>query len=156
MPGNRISKQPAKRRYNLRSSKRVGVKNDSSGPRDADSQVSNTNKEANGHKSTGEPSQASGTPVVSQASGTEIASQAGGTGMLTEAGDFEETPLSAEISRHLIAGGHILPVTDEEMEQAGFGDLTAEFREAAKNSWFLSAFVKAWDSRDWNGNPRQN
>ena len=36
-------------------------------------------------------------------------------------------------------------VTDEEMEQAGFGDLTAEFRAKAQNSGFLSAFVKSWD-----------
>jgi len=175
MPDNPISQQSAQSRYNLRNSKRAGVKNDNSAQPDVDRQYLNTNKEANDHESTGEPSQpggtrdpsqpnstgelsqASGTPMISQASGTGIPSQAGSTGIASQAGDSVGIPLSAEISRGLIARGMLnnqpTPeplVTDEEMEQAGFGDLSPEFRARAQNSWFLSAFVKGWDSVGWN------
>ena len=47
-----------------------------------------------------------------------------------------------------------VPVTNEEMEQAGLGDLSAEFRAYAQNSWFTRAFVKSWDSV-WNDEVRQ-
>ena len=44
MPDNGISQQPAQGRYNLRSSKRAGVKNDTSGQSDTDRQFLNINK----------------------------------------------------------------------------------------------------------------
>jgi hypothetical protein len=158
MPDNSISQQPAQSHYNLRSTKRAGVKNDNPSQSDADRQFLNTNKESNSHESTGEPSQASSTQVVSQTGGNGISSQAGGTGIVSQSGDSVGTPLSAEISRGLIAQGilnskptPIIHSTDEEMEQAGLGDLSAEFRAYAQNNWFTRAFVKGWD-----GKPRQD
>jgi hypothetical protein len=106
-------------------------------------------------------SQANGTKIASQTGGTGISSQTGGTGIATQAGDSVGIPLSAEVSRGLIARGMFNnqpvpdpPVTDEEMEQAGFGDWTPEFKAAAENSWFARAFMKSWDGMDWNGEPR--
>ena len=163
MPDNGISQQSTQDRYNLRSSKRAGVKNDNSGQSDTDRQFLNSNKEANGHESAGEPSRPSGTGEPSQASGTRVVSQASGTGIASQGGDSVGIPLSAEISRALIAQGMLNnqpppddSVTNEEMEQAGLGDLSAEFRADAQNSWFMSAFVKGWDSVGWNGERRQD
>ena len=152
MPDNGISQQPAQGRYNLRNSKRAGVKKNNSGQSDADR-----------HESTGEPSRPSATGEPSQASGTGLALQAGSTGIASQAGDSVGIQLSAEISRGLIARGMLnnqptsyAPVTDEEMEQAGLGDLSAEFRAYAQNSWFMSAFVKSWDRVGWNGERRED
>ena len=61
-----------------------------------------------------------------------MVSQASGTGIASQAGDSVGIPLSAEISRALIAQGMLNnqpppddSVTNEEMEQAGLGDLSA-------------------------------
>ena len=204
MPDNGISQQPAQGRYNLRNSKRAGVKKNNSGQSDADrhestgepsrpggtrepsrpsrtgkpSQTSGTRvvsrpggrRRPSRPSRTGKPSQATGTREVSQASGTGIASQAGNTGTASQAGDTGitsqagdtgiawlagdsvGTPLSAEICRGLIARGIFsnqrppeVRITKKGLEEAGFGNLSAEFRANAQNSGFLSAFVKSWD-----------
>jgi hypothetical protein len=181
MPRKNISQPHIQTRYNLRSSKQAGVNN--SGQPDTDRQILNTSNQANGHESTGEPSQASATEIASQAGRTELVSQTSGIGKATQTGDVgmasqvygvgmppgchplpddEGIPLPPEIGRSLIARGFLTneftpdPIsTDEEMEQAGFGDLTWEFRARAQYDSSQRAWVEAWDSIGWDGKLRQ-